>query len=273
MRKRCWIAGVVIFICVIISFGMFVRSRRECAEYGVYLSETYEELPSDVSCKTLVIDAQYFSADEIAKLKQSNGTVISYLNVGSIEDFRSYYSKYQSLVLGPYENWEEEYWMDVSDEGWQEFIVDELAGALIDKGVDGFFIDNTDVYYHYKSQEIYDGLTKILKALKAKDMLVYINGGDAYVSKYLEENGNLDDILDGVNQESVFTSINWDTDTFSKNDEDTKQYYLEYLSAVAEDQKEVFLLEYTEDSKLAEEARAEAKKLGYKIYVSNRLEL
>jgi endo-alpha-1,4-polygalactosaminidase (GH114 family) len=71
----------------------------------------------------------------------------------------------------------------------------------------------------------------------------------------------------------VFTSLNWEDTTFSKNDDDTKKYYLDYLSRVAKDKKKVFLLEYTKDPKLAAEARAEAKKLGYTIYISKSLDL
>ena len=272
-RKILIAAGVITVALAIIFTVFFMRSTHAKTEYGVYLSETYDELPKKLSCETLVIDAQNYSAKEIAKLKESNGNVISYLNIGSIENFRSYFGKYKSLILGPYENWDEEYWVNVADHKWQDFIIKDLAGKLEEKGVDGFFIDNADVYYNYPDSEIYGGITRILKALKSKNFLVYINGGDKYVSKYLKEQGNLDEILDGVNQESVFTSINWEDETFSKNDSDTKQYYLDYLSAVANDGKQVFLLEYTKDSKLAAEAKAAARKMGYTIYVAKSLEL
>ncbi len=276
MRKIVSISlMIVLLICTVGCNNVSEKdtSLENQIEYGVYLSDTYEQLPDNVSCETIVIDAQYYSEDEIAALKENNGTVLSYLNIGSIEEFRDYYKDYDSLILGPYENWEEEYWINVADESWQEFVVDDLARTLINKGIDGFFIDNTDVYYNYPEQEIFDGITTILEALKAKNMLVYINGGDTYVSKYLMENGNLDSVLDGVNQESVFTSINWESNSFELNDDDTKQYYLDYLSAVYADGKQVFLLEYTNDSDVAALAKTEGSKLGYKVYVSDSIEL
>ena len=260
-------------LSLILIFSTVACSTRTKSEYGVYISDTYDELPANVSCDTLAIDAQYYNAKEILKLKESNGTVLSYLNIGSIETFRDYFKDYESLILGKYENWEEEYWINVADKAWQNFIVNDLASALIDKGVDGFFIDNTDVYYNYPSQEIYDGITKILTSLKAKDMLVYINGGDTYVTKYLKENGNLDVVLDGVNQESVFTTIDWDNNTFNENNEETKEYYLEYLSSVASDGKQVFILEYTDDLELTQKIKSKGAELGYKIYVSDSVEL
>ena len=104
-------------------------------------------------------------------------------------------------------------------------------------------------------------------------MQVIINGGDTYVSKYLEENGSLDPVLDGVNQESVFSSINWDDKSFEENDQESKDYFLDYLSDVASDGKKVFLLEYTTDESLIQTIKEQSSKLGYTTYISDSLEL
>ncbi len=40
--------------------------------------------------------------------------------------------------------------------------MDTLAGKLKKKGVDGFFIDNCDVYDYAHKKDIFDGLTVIL---------------------------------------------------------------------------------------------------------------
>ena len=250
-----------------------VDTEKYKNEYGVYLSDNYSELPEDVSCETIVIDAQYYSKKEIAELKETNGTVLSYLNVGSIEDFRDYFPEYEDLILGPYESWEEEYWINVADERWQDFVVKDLAKPILNKGVDGFFIDNTDVYYNYNNDGVYQGLTNILMQLKNSKAQIVINGGDAYVSKYLEENGNLDGILDGVNQESVFTSIDFDNKSFAENDEDTRDYYLEYLNSVMSDGKKAYVLEYTDDDKLKDYVIKECHKKGFIVYVSDSIEL
>ena len=52
-------------------------------------------------------------------------------------------------------------------------------------------------------------------------MKVIINGGDNFVSRCIEEEGTIKGTLDGVNQESVFTTINWDEDSFEENDEES----------------------------------------------------
>ncbi len=49
-----------------------------------------------------------FSKKDIRKLHAGGTKVYSYLNIGSIENFRSYYKTYEHLAIGDYENWEEE---------------------------------------------------------------------------------------------------------------------------------------------------------------------
>ncbi len=274
MKKKKVLATIIASAMVLCGCGSLETEAKEYTEdYGVFLSLEYDDLPADANYETIVVDAQYFSADEIDALKENNGSVYSYLNVGSIENFRDYFEEYEDITLAPYENWDEEYWIDVSKESWQSFIVDELAPSLIEKGIDGFFIDNTDVYYNFEEEEIYQGLVNILSQLKDTDMKVLINGGDVFVTKYLEENGNLDDILDGVNQESVFTSINWDEGTFTSSDEESKEYYLSYLEKVKAAGKEIYLLEYTDDESMILNIKNQCTRRYYHYYISNSIEL
>ena len=71
---------------------------------------------------------------------------------------------------------QEEKWVNVADKDWQEFM-DTLAGKLKKKGVDGFFIDNCDVYDYAHKKDIFDGLTVILKKIRAMGKPVVVNGG------------------------------------------------------------------------------------------------
>ena len=70
------------------------------------------------------------------------------------------------------------------------------------KGVDGFFVDNTDVYYNYPQESIYDGILTILDYMNHTGRKIMINGGDCFVKKYLTAEKNV--LIDGVNQENVF---------------------------------------------------------------------
>ena len=109
--------------------------------------------------QTLILDLQNFSKVEVSALHHAGvKKIYSYLDVGSLETYRPYFTRFQKLVRAPYENWEEEYWIDVSNISWQDFLVKELASDLVQKGADGFFLDNTDVYAQEETPQTYEGL-------------------------------------------------------------------------------------------------------------------
>lgn len=262
----------IIALCVCIIALTSCTKKESNDQYGVYIGAEPEELNGRSLADTIVIDAQYFDKDDITELKSSGHTVYTYINIGSIENFRDYYEEYEYLTLDTYENWEDEKWIDVSDPSWQDFI-SKKADELISKGVDGFFVDNCDVYYQYRTQEIFEGVSLILNELKEKNTYVLINGGDTFVREYLDRFGNLDNILDGVNQESVVTCIDWENDKFSVNEKEKKEYFLEYLQIVMNDGKDAYVIEYTTDKGIEKEAVSLAGSKGYTVYVAHSLDL
>ena len=269
------IKRVVIILLImsgVIMVAQNIKPKVEDESYGVYIGANPEDMEDRQLPETIVIDAQYYSDSEIAELKDDGHIVYTYLNLGSIESFRDYYAEYESLTLDTYENWEDEKWVDVTDASWQEFL-SVKADELIAKGVDGFFIDNTDVYYQYPTEKVFESVSSILKDLQSKDTYVLINGGDSFVREYLNRNGSLGDILDGVNQENVYTAIDWEDDSFTVNPEEEREYFLEYLNLVQADGEDVYALDYATDEDVVNASKSFAKKHGYTVYVSPTLEL
>ena len=80
--------------------------------YGVFLS-VEKNLDKLKDYEIVVIDAQHFKKEEIEAFKARGHKVYSYINIGSLENFRSYYKQYKSLKLGKYEHWDEEIWINV----------------------------------------------------------------------------------------------------------------------------------------------------------------
>ena len=131
-------------------------------DYGVFLNADASSLERFKMYETIVIDAQYFTKRDIELLHQNGTVVYTYLNIGSIENFREYYTTYAELAIGEYEHWEKEEWVDVANPDWQKFI-GQLSQELNEKGVDGFFIDNCDVYDYAPHESIFEGLTAVLQ--------------------------------------------------------------------------------------------------------------
>ena len=81
----------------------------EAEKYVVLIGEDSEIIEKLSDIDLLVIDAEYFSQNDIARLRE-NGIreIYSYINIGLIESFRSYDTDFEKYTLGAYENWPEE---------------------------------------------------------------------------------------------------------------------------------------------------------------------
>lgn len=266
----------LIFVIILISGYFLIKDSNTSAfeeyDYGVFLNADASSLEQLKKYDLIVIDAQYFTKSDIELLHQNGTRVYTYLNIGSIENFREYYTTYEKLTIGRYEHWDEEKWVDVADPDWQKFI-EQLSQELFEKGVDGFFIDNCDVYYYAPRESIFEGLTAILQNIMTFDKAVIINGGDTYVTEYMERYGTIDHIMTGVNQESVWSAIDFDKGTFYEQTKETRDYYCKYLEACQADGMDVYLLEYTTDKKLIHKIKKYCNEHDFHFYISNSLEL
>ena len=266
----------LIFVIIFISGYFLIKDSNTSAfeeyDYGVFLNADASSLEQLKKYDLIVIDAQYFTKNDIELLHQNGTRVYTYLNIGSIESFREYYTTYEKLTIDRYENWDEEKWVDVADPDWQKFI-EQLSQELFEKGVDGFFIDNCDVYYYAPRESIFEGLTAILQNIMTFDKAVIINGGDTYVTEYRERYGDINHIMTGVNQESVWSAIDFDKGTFYEQTRETRDYYCKYLEACQADGMDVYLLEYTTDKKLIHKIKKYCNEHDFHFYISHSLEL
>lgn len=268
-------AGILIisvFILALLSLLGFFKDRDKKNDYGVFLGIEKTEIHKLDGYKTVVIEPSNFSKSDIEQVHKDGKFVYGYLNVGSIEKFRSYYKDFKSLSLGTYENWPDERWIDVTASDWQKFIVQELGKKYADKGIDGFFIDNTDVYYQYPTKGTFHALCSIMRGLKGYKLKVLINGGDSFVSRCIDEN-IAKDLFDGINQECVFTSIDFDNKSYGIQAKDETKRYKEYLSKVKKAGLEVYLLEYGAGPSIQELIDEYCKQNDFKYYNAESLEL
>jgi cysteinyl-tRNA synthetase, unknown class len=104
-------------------------------------------------------DLANFSVAEIQQLRAAGrNRVISYLDIGSCEEFRSYFRQVPAgLVscqhnpaaqLGPYDGYPDEVWMNPANLEYQRLILEHVAPRLAAQGVDGFFLDNLEIIEH-----------------------------------------------------------------------------------------------------------------------------
>lgn len=275
LKNKSTLISVRGFICVIsVLFCLLLSSFSLAAmeDYGVFLGIGSERINILKNYSTVVLEPSEFKAEHIDSLHEEGKKVYAYINLGALEKYRPYYERFEKLTLGTYKNWPDERWIDVSSSEWQAFIVNELAGSYFDMGFDGFFIDNADVYYHYQNEEIFKGVCDILRGLKSLNTRLIINGGDLFVSRCIDE-GRANALFDGINQETVFMSINFENSSYGLQGEAETLYFKAYLSRVKKAGLSVYLLEYGAKPKLSEEINKYCRENGFIWYNAKDLEL
>lgn len=275
MRKALRLFLILFPLLAFCLFGLSLHRPAKAANseaYGVFIGLSADEIERLRPYRTVVIEPSAFTAEQIQALHAAGKTVYGYLNLGSLESYRPYYERFANLTLAPYENWTEERWVDVSSPVWQRFVVDELGAQYVSLGLDGFFLDNCDVYALYPRENIFNGLTTMLRGLSRYQKPCIVNGGDVFVSACME-NGTAQTLFEGVNQESVFTKIDFSKKRYTAQDAETRAYYLDYLARAKEAGLKVYLIEYRPTAKLAAEIQDYCEKNGFVVYLAYEKEL
>ena len=272
---------ILIMVLVLGFTGLMPGSRPLQAEaadssvekWGVFIGECIHGNRAKVQkYKYVVIDAQFYTKNEIKRLKLGGKKIYSYLSIGSLGSYRGYFNTFKKYLMGDYDNWSEEQWVDVSKKPWQDFIINKLVTSFQKKGIDGVWIDNTDVYYEYPTKAIFNGLVKILKRIRNKNLPIFINGGDVFVSELLDS-GNKK-LIKGIMQEEVLTRIaNYDKSRFAIQLLDDRRYFMEYCRRVKKAGLSVALLEYSKNAYVKKVIRKFCKKNGYTVYIANNVQL
>lgn len=271
-RITALLLAAALSVAVILpSFAVPAEAASKTTTWGVFIG-THATTAKVKNYKSIVIDATGYSAAEISRLKSGGRKVYTYLSIGSIATYRSYYKRFKKYTLGKYTNWKDERWIDVSKKAWQDFVVNELVAGLRAKGVDGLWVDNTDVYYNYHRKAIFNGLVSILSRCHNKKIPIIINGGDVFVSKLISSGKSR--IIDGIMQEEVLTRITgYGSNKFAKQTKSDQKYYEAYLKKVKKAGRSIALLEYTKNSKMRKTIINYCKKHGYSYYISNNVAL
>ena len=274
------LAPLILLLFVLLYFFSYPRKTED---YGVFLGvsmiqSTAEEglrandsetnrLQYLAKFKTVVLSPGSFTKENLLYLHRAGTKAYAYINVGALENYNPEYSRFKDLALAPYDNWEDESWVDVSNKDWQNYLTENVAKEIAELGFDGFFLDNFDVYYLFPEEKIYQGLHSVVSGLQKYNMPIILNGGDSYVSRAIKENpANLP--FHGVNQEGVFTSYNFDTDTSSVQDADSCSYYQNYLERAKSSGLSIYILEYMADEELAKEISSYCKEHDFQWYNS-----
>ena len=173
-------------------------------------------------------DVGNFTKAQIAQLKSGGrNRVISYLNVGSTENFRSYWKKVpagfvaagdnKKAQVGKYEGYPDETWMDVGNADYQKLIVDYVAPRLVAQGADGFFLDNLEIVEHGPTDKngacsaiCRQGGLDLVRKLREKypNLLIVMQNATGDITRLGKTGGvAFPTLLDGISHEEVYAPV------------------------------------------------------------------
>jgi uncharacterized protein (TIGR01370 family) len=157
----------------------------------------------------VVVDGELARPDEVAALQARGVTVLGYLSVGTIEQWRSWFPLVKRFRLGAWADWKDEWFADVSKAKLRRVLTRRIAPALLDKGFDGLFLDNVDMVETSRHADQRDGMRELVEALATlahdNERLLFAQNG----AKILDRLG-LVDAIDGWNREDVTWTYDFD---------------------------------------------------------------
>ena len=177
-------------------------------------------------------DMGNFTATQIKQLQSSGkNKVLSYLNLGSCENFRGYWSNVpagflscsanQAAQLGAYSGYSNEVWMNVGNPDYQHLVLDYIVPRLVAQGVDGFYFDNMEIVEHgtntsngpCDAQCSQGGLDLIAKLRDKYPNMLFVlqnaTGNTTRLGKATGASGTVafTSLLDGIAHEEVYKPV------------------------------------------------------------------
>ena len=207
--------------------------------------------------------------------------VYGYLNVGAVENGRSYYENFHHIRLAKYAGWDGEYWINPTAKEWQDHCI-ALAKQIKATGAIGLYLDNTDIYYMClqgfreektkmlrsapSAQSVYNALSRIILEIHKLGMIVMPNGGDVFLRKFMIAHPG---IIKTINQEGVFYQ-----ELNEKNSATDTKYYKDWCKwAQKRISGKVRIIEYTSSKTEQAKRKAYCVAHGWDVYFSKHKEL
>jgi cysteinyl-tRNA synthetase len=213
--------------------------------------------------------AANYDAGDVARLRRHGSVVLSYLNVGSAEPFRSYWHQVKPFILAEYPGWPE-YYMDVANPAYRQVLLTTVVPQLLAKGVDGLFLDNVDAGSDNERPDVAGGVVELVRALRAAHpgLLIVAQSFNLRILNLTGTDGRkFYQYLDGLAREEVSSTYVRGYHRIPVGESDLM---LHALAAWRARGLAVFTLDYANTAELARYAIARARAFGLVPYAATR---
>ena len=155
----------------------------------------------------VILEPDFYTPADIHKFKQKGPTVIAYVTLGEVDKYRWYYPDLEEIgFLGINENWDSPF-LDLEDPETRKLMIEKVIPRIMDKGVDGLFLDTVDAVSPYTSRKhLAPYMLELIKEIrKAYPSTIIIQNAGLFL---LEETK---DVVDAVAIEDIATMYDFDT--------------------------------------------------------------
>jgi uncharacterized protein (TIGR01370 family) len=163
------------------------------------------DLSGDVAARyapfdLVVVDGQEATRRQVAELQGRDRIVLGYLDIGTIEPGRPWFSRARRYRLDFWPDWGE-WFADVSRPGYRRLMLRGVAEPMLAKGFDGLFLDNVDMISGHPRQaagmgSLVGALATLVHERRGRRGLLFAQNGEDVVGPMLR-------YLDGWNREDV----------------------------------------------------------------------
>ncbi len=180
-------------------------NKKSIAPFGISYARVD---PSEVSnYNMIIIEPDFYTPADIYTFKRQGPTVIAYVTLGEVDKYRWYYPDLEEIgFLGINENWDSPF-LDLEDPETRKLMLDKVIPRIIEKGVDGLFLDTVDAVSPYTSRNhLAPYMLELIRGIRERyPNIVIIQNAGLFL---LEETK---DVVDAVAIEDVATMYNFDT--------------------------------------------------------------
>ena len=211
----------------------------------------------------------------ISPMLSSGKTVLGYISLGEIADYRSWYKEVskEGLLLNENQFWPGSYLIDLRDHRWTKRVIEELIPKILRQGFSGIFIDTLDNAAELEriDKKKYAGMTSsavdLIKAIRRHypEIKIVLNRG----YDLLPHVGGEIDIALG---ESVYSTYNHQTKKYGLVNKNLYKQQVDILQNAAKQfpDLQIYTLDYwePEDFKGIKKIYKTQRENGFVPYVS-----
>lgn len=212
----------------------------------------------------VILESQFYNVYEIRKIKSQNQKVLAYISIGEVNEYAPHFNEIKAYTSGKNEVWNS-YYLDLKSEKTVNTLL-RIIDRTLEKGYDGFFLDNVDHYTTWGAQPNQkDELFHLLRTISEKypDKTWIQNAGVELVDQTAA-------YVDALVVESVATNFTFEDKTYKLRAEADFKAYADKLSAISKKHNlPVILIEYADSEKLYKQVLHRIRPLGFDYFIGS----